>query len=57
MAFSFSELLFNSQPFILIYILLNVLFAVKMGCIYALHTGAAVGTRVAMVTGQRSVYT
>ena len=52
MAFSFSELMFNSQPFILIYILLNVLFAVKMGCICALHTGVAVGTRVAMVTGQ-----
>ena len=29
MAFSFSELMFNSQPFILIYILLNVLFAVN----------------------------
>ena len=57
MVFSFSELLFNSQTFILIYILLNVLFAVKMGCICALHTGAAMGTRVAMVTGQRSVYT
>ena len=55
--FHFQNLCSILGLFTLIYILLNVLFAVKMGCIYALHTGATMGTCVAMVTGQQSEYT